>query len=322
MLMPETLDVATRHTTDCGDFSSIAAGDTCRGTWSELRHMLRPTQRAVGYAWVFHTFLEKMQSEQDAQHAMDDKIVPVSLGSDSSAYVLDHHHHLAALDLSGFEHVQVSLTVACDLSYLPRSVQLSALANRSFAYLYGRPEGQPDVLPTAIDPSALPATIAFRTSAVTMEDDRWRALSSFSVKVENGPVHCNRSKYCGRAYVRVCNELGRGIPFFEYRWAYLYNEALTNTTLWPSATEAATFSEQYAALSSPTPASPTTNFSSWFAAAASLVYVARGDPAGQYRLPSSVGNMAGKLPGYVHGLVSIDDGDPDCAPPTCVTRGG
>ena len=58
---------------DC-DLSSISVGDKCQASWSSLRDALRPTQDSVGYAWVFHIALKDMQSEDDAQSEMDDKM--------------------------------------------------------------------------------------------------------------------------------------------------------------------------------------------------------------------------------------------------------
>ena len=71
-----------------------------------------------------------MQTKGDAQDEMDSKLVPVTLGPNATAYILDHHHHLAALDLSGFKSVEVTLFISCDLSSVPASKQLDELARR------------------------------------------------------------------------------------------------------------------------------------------------------------------------------------------------
>jgi len=318
LLTPLLLALAHAKRKGC-DLSSLEVGDQCEASWSDLRDMLRPTQRSVGYAWVFRTFLKSFGSKAAAQDEMDDKIVPVTLGANrTDAYILDHHHHLAALDLSGYKSVKVTLFISCDFSSVPASQQLAQLATRGYAYLYGRPAGSPNALPTAIDPASVPATIAFRSSAVTMDDDRWRALSSFTRKVKDGLVDCDGSdKYCGRAYVRSCSPSGKGVPFFEFRWGYLYDAALADASLWANASATAAFSSAYAALVSPTPSSPVDDVDDWQAAAKILVYLARGAPAGTYELPSSMGTMAGKLPGYVAGFAPIDSDDPDCDPASC-----
>jgi hypothetical protein len=249
----------------CGDLGSLSVGDTCQAEWSSVRDFLRPTQPSVGFAWVFRIFLKDMKSKGDAQDTMDGKIVPVTLGPAGFAYILNHHHHLAALDLSGYKTVKVSIFISCNFSSIPARQQLDHLAARGYAYLYDHPAGSPDTLPTAVPAASLPSTIAFRSSAVTMSDDPWRALSSFSRKVKDGPIACPKanSNHCGRAYDRVCGVDGKGIPFFEFRWAYLYSDALNKTSLWPNATAATTFSRAYAALTSPTPSSPATSVDDW-----------------------------------------------------------
>jgi hypothetical protein len=119
------------------------------------------------------------------------------------------------------------------------------------------------------------------------------------------------------ADVRSCSPSGKGVPFFEFRWGYLYDAALADASLWANASATAAFSSAYAALVSPTPSSPVDDVDDWQAAAKILVYLARGAPAGTYELPSSMGTMAGKLPGYVAGFAPIDSDDPDCDPASC-----
>ena len=192
------------------------------------------------------------------------------------------------------------------------------MAERGFAYLYGRPAGSADALPTTVPPESLPRTIAFRSSAVTLADDRWRALSSFSRKVKSGPVRCpSNGNYCGRAYNRVCAAGGKRTPFFEFRWAYFYDAATLESSLWTNTSAASAFSTANAGLVSPTPTTPAKDVDDWQAAADLLVYLARGAKAGEYELPSSMGALAGKLPGYVSGLTPIPQDDPVCDPPVC-----
>ena len=55
----------------------------------------------------------------------------------------------------------------------------------------------------------------------------------------------------------------------------------------------------YGALHSPTPREPAKDVDDWGAAAALLIPLARGAPAGTFRVPTSMGAaMAGPLPGY------------------------
>lgn len=306
----------------CGDLSSLAVGDTCKESWSTLRPLLRPTQNAVGYSWVFRTLLHDMGSKSDTQDTMDEKVVPVVLG-DGVGYLLDHHHLLSSLDLSGHHSVEVSLYVSCDFSGRgwPYERLWHELASRGFAYLYGRARGAPDSLPTPISPRALPTTIGFREGNVTMMDDRWRALSSFSRKIEScqgcdgGAM--NKNHAC-RAYNRVCAASGASIPFFEYRWAYFYDVAATfNSSLWPTEAAAHAFGTAYGALHSPTPSEPAKDVDDWEAAAAMLVPLARGASAGTYRLPDMGASMAGPLPGYRDGMSPFPHDDPTCSMPSC-----
>ena len=67
---------------------------------------------------------------------------------------------------------------------------------------------------------------------------------------------------------------------------------------------------------------PVSKVDDWSAAANDLIYLARGKPAGGFALPSSMGPLSGKLPGYVSGLVGIPKDDPDCTPPRCAGGAG
>lgn len=303
-----------------GDLSKLSVGDSCKESWSTLRPLLRPTQSSVGYAWVFRIFLKDMGSKGDAQDEMDGKVIPVVLGAGGVAYIIDHHHHLSALDLSGHHSVDVTLFVSCDFSSMGTDLW-DALQSRGFAYLFGRPSGAPDALPTPISPRALPSTIEFREGNLTMADDRWRALSGFSRKVKSCDgcsSAVNKNDGC-RAYDRVCAPSGASTPFFEYRWAYLYDVAsAVNTSLWPSEGAARAFGVAYGALHSPTPREPAKDVDDWGAAAALLIPLARGAPAGTFRVPTSMGAaMAGPLPGYRKGMEPFPHDDPDCDLPAC-----
>ena len=316
--------LATSHHHHCGDLSTHNIGDTCKSSWHSLRPRLRPTQNSVGYAWVFRIQLEDMSSEQDAQDEMDSKVVPVVLGADGIAYVIDHHHHLAALDLSGFEHVHVTIHVACDFSGLSNDELWQALETHAFAYLHARPAGEPDALPVPMSPRLLPPSISFRAGNVTMADDRWRALSSFSRKVKScsgcdGLNGAGNSNHPCRAYDRGCAASGVSQPFFEFRWAYFYNVAFAvNTSLWGSEAAAREFGTAYRALQSPTPSAPATDVDDWQGAAALLVPLARDASAGAFALPKSMGAaMAGPLPGYRAGMSGFPADDPDCDMPSC-----
>ena len=301
----------------------MSVGQKCQSKWSHLRPLLRPTQASLGFAWVYRIMLEDMGKKKDAQDTMDGKVVPVALAN-GVAYVVDHHHHLAALDLSGFDTVDVTLFIACDFSGTSSSKLWTELASRGWAYLYGRPPGSPDALPTPIAPDMLPSSIGFREGNVTMVDDRWRSLSGFSRKIDSCPG-CSSSNggsanhnYGCRAYERICTVSGTSIAFYEYRWAFFFDDAATsNRTLWSNATAAYQFRRALAALRSPSPSHPTKDVSDWSDAAALIVPLARSDSAWSYRVPSFMGAMAGWLPGHRHGMSPYPDPDPNCDPPTC-----
>ena len=123
------------------------------------------------------------------------------------------------------------------------------------------------------------------------------------------------NKYCMRAYDKVCDAHGDGIPFFEFRWSYFFNDAYNNPKkLWPSKKKAKAFAALYDALPSPMATD------AWFEAAAALFPLARSKDAGKYRVPKEMGTLAGPLPGYEKGDGPIPESDPDCNPPSCKVR--
>lgn len=78
-----------------------------RMPWREAKHKLRPSQMALGYDWAFFK-LNNFPTAEAAQAYMDRKPVPcVQRGR--KWYTVDHHHTLAALELSGYDEVVVTL---------------------------------------------------------------------------------------------------------------------------------------------------------------------------------------------------------------------
>ena len=71
--------------------------------------------------------------------------------------------------------------------------------------------------------------------------DPWRSLASFVRKVKHLKDCEKGNKYCMRAYNRTCSPSGSGIPFFEFRWAYFFNDAFTDAALWTNASAAVEF---------------------------------------------------------------------------------
>eukprot|EP00894_Picocystis_sp_ML_P002176 jgi/Pico_ML_1/52693/g3366.t1 len=72
-----------------------------RGKASKLHSRLRPTQDALGWDWAFYK-LQNFHSRSAAQDYMDKKPVPV-IQRGKKYYVVDHHHTLTALKMSGWD---------------------------------------------------------------------------------------------------------------------------------------------------------------------------------------------------------------------------
>ena len=84
------------------------------------------------------------------------------------------------------------------------------------------------------------------------------------------------------------------MPFFEFRWAYFFNDAAFSSFLWDNQTAFSRFKAIFpAALSDPS------DNDKWRALAVPMVYLARGTAAAQYRVPGSMGTLAGALPGWL-----------------------
>lgn len=232
------------------DLSSVQAGTSCTVAWSALRTKIHPTQDSVGYVWALKHKVEKMYSEESAQERMDGKHIPC-IKRGSELYFSDGHHTLSALDSSGFWHLaahvqhatlchdslycslvrvlrratEVTIVVLCDLTALSVADFWATMGEKGFAYLYGRPSGPWTSLPEPLAFSALPSLVVFNNhEPPSFTDDPWRALSGASRKISNQKsckAAASNTKYCMRAYDRVCNaEKGNSsIFFFEYYWA-------------------------------------------------------------------------------------------------------
>ena len=291
---------------------TLAEGETCTLTWAELKPSLRTTQMAIGYAWALHKFA-KFDSAESAQSEIDDSPLPVAKGPNGDIFLLDHHHELAALDYSGYADTKATLVLACDVSDMVPDAAWEYLVSRAFAYPYGRPAGSATTLPSHVERSELPLELTFQKANQTMVDDPWRSLASFVRKVK-GLASCPKgNKYCMRAYDRVCTPDHQGIPFFEFRWGFFFNDAaFQDTSLWQNATAKARFDAAY-----PQIVGNVSDEDAWLSAAVELVYLARGASAAAYAVPAELGAMGGPLPGVVTGLAPIPDEDPDCDAPMC-----
>jgi len=230
------------------DLSSVQAGTSCTVAWSALRTIVHPTQDSVGYMIALNKYVKKLHSPQSAQEEMDQKHIPC-IKRGSELYFSDGHHTLSGLDFSGFwkpcrtcstrhcatihcslvrilrRETEVTIVVLCDLTALSVSAFWATMGEKGFAYLYGRPSGPYTSLPEPLAFSALPSLVVFNEhEPPSFKDDPWRALAGASRKISNKKsckAAASNTKYCMRAFDRVCNaEKGNSsIFFFEYYWA-------------------------------------------------------------------------------------------------------
>lgn len=309
-----------RSDEDC-DFSkkSVSVGDQCSISWKKLKPILHPTQPNLGYAWVQYKVEKKMGSKHDAQKEMDSKIVPVVLGYRNEVYPLDHHHVMAALDFSGYDKTEVTLSVTCDYRNASSLADFwTEMLEQQLAYPFARPSGRPNALPdTKLAWTQMPSTFTHnKAEGSSFANDNWRSLVGYSRKVTAASCP-GADKYCARAMIKPCRKQNNhGIPYFEFRWGYFFNAAFLDPTRhWPSQAEFARFRARYQAL--PTPSAPTpVATEGWEQAAALLVPLARANATSSYSVPPSQTGAAGPLPGYA-GPGAIPTADPACALPSC-----
>ena len=174
--------------------SSEWSAPTERARWSKVKKALRPTQAALGYDWCFYK-MQQFTSEAAAQRYMDTKPVPyVQRGS--KKYIVDHHHTLAALELSGFD-VEITLEQVRSFDKTEQTLEgfWGYMEGRGWAFL--RDENY-----NRIPIAKLPKT--FNLSA--FRNDVYRSMGGFA---------------------RVFDVLKRGKElddrlFFEFRWGYFF----------------------------------------------------------------------------------------------------
>jgi hypothetical protein len=298
----------------------------CNNKWSNLKKLTKPMQREVGYAWVQHKLDSFFDSSKNAQSEMDETIIPAVIGPDSFFYVVDHHHELAALDYSGYSSTVVTVQVLCDRRNSTLDEFWSDMTSLQYVYLAAHPDANTYEMPTPINPNQLPVSFSFTEDDKTLADDPWRALASFSRKV-NAPdsVECEKdSEYCMRCFYRGCGEgnasSGPGVPFFEYRWSYfmLYS-SMYDTSYWPSTAEHDDFLTAYNTTFSNSQHFGSYHVEDWSYTASLAVALCRAEATGTYTLPQDIfeADQASTLPGYVMGYEPMEE-DPDCdAPKSC-----
>lgn len=295
------------------DFGSLAPGTTCSAPWEDLRRTVHPTQDVVGKAWVQHKLHKDFSTPEDAQQELTNEI-PYILGPGSIPFIVDGHHTLFAVETSGHTGLVVQLQQICDWSFVPEFEFWAQLANHNF--MYG---------PLRVDDRTLPiwdkswvysvrGWAGFHPRFIDqLVDDPWRSLASFARKSKNDKcTAAGLNSKCLRAYARVCDAEGSGIPFYEFRWAYFMNAAYLDTSLWDSLAEAEAFRARFDSLP------PLEDVSAWQRLGDSLVPLARGAAAGHYTLPHGfLDEFPENLPGYVDGVDTMLPQDSDCKALVC-----
>lgn len=294
---------------------------TCIGKWKYIRLLLHPSQQAVGFAAVKRKLDADFATKGDAEETMKNKPLLYVMGPNNVPFLIDAHHTARALDESGFDNTQITLEMVCDWSWMNSTTSFyDAMIANNFMEPLGRASSNiHGELPIRIDPSTnIPDTIAGTV------DDPWRSFATLVRKVKHKKRCPKGHSDCLRGYFRQCEGNGHLTPFFEFRWAYFFQDAFirgcTNDTktLWDSMEDCKNFHDAFVEL----PTSPITDVDllPWKKAADLLIPLCRGKKAGEYVLPNHLGIPYGgkKLPGYVAGKhTQILEKDPDCLSPKC-----
>mmetsp|Transcript_2115 Transcript_2115/g.13769 ORF Transcript_2115/g.13769 Transcript_2115/m.13769 type:complete len:298 (+) Transcript_2115:63-956(+) len=177
-----------------------------RGKISKLHARLRPTQDALGWDWTFYK-LQNFRSRSAAQEYMDKKPVPV-IQRGKKYYVVDRHHTLSALKMSGWD-PEITLQV----------VQQVDKDERSLDAFWGYLEGK---------------------GWAFMRDENYQRQNFDDMPKEIDLEHFRNDIYRSLGgFARTHNILQRGKTlderlFFEFRWGYFFWLHRNNEFgLWP-----------------------------------------------------------------------------------------
>jgi hypothetical protein len=274
----------------------------------------------VGFAAVKRKLDDDFATKADAEATMENKPLLFVMGPNNVLFLIDAHHTARALDESGFDNTQVTLEMVCDWSWMNSTFFYDAMIANNLMEPLGRVSSSIDGrLPVRIDPSMnLPDSIAGTI------DDPWRSFATLVRKVKHKRRCPKEYSDCLRGYFRQCEGNGHLTPFFEFRWAYFFQDAYlrgcANDTisLWDDMEDCKNFHKAFVEL----PTSPITevDLHPWRKAADLLIPLCRGTKAGEYVLPDHLGMPYGgkNLPGYVPGKhTQILEKDPDCLSPKC-----
>ena len=155
-------------------------------------------QNSVGYAWVRVSQRRTGQSPTRRMRWMESGSSCRQFSN--KMYVIDHHHHLAALDYASHDSVEVTVYIVCNLSEAEASsTSYSRRSNRRKWHIcMGVPRmSQTNFLRPSPSSSSFPASIAFNKTFTTMADDRWRSLAGFTR--QNKIDDCSKDKNTTRA---------------------------------------------------------------------------------------------------------------------------
>lgn len=184
-------------------FASSFTG-LCTDQWSDLKSVIRPTQKAVGYAWVQYKLLKDFVTKRMGQMALDSSITPAVIGPIRTTeegeeeknsigngnrklaiYIIDDHHTFSALDMSNYDSIFVTINIICDLRNYTFDDFWSYMNHHNYTILAAYPNNQANALPTPINYRDMPHNITFRPQIKTLMDDPWRSLVGFSRKIKD-----------------------------------------------------------------------------------------------------------------------------------------
>lgn len=197
-------------------------GTGCASAWAELREILMPTQRDIGFDWVQRKARNDFKSFSAATLSINKKRFPVVISPWSKLYLVDGHHRLAALDLAEYFDVQVLVTVVDDLRHIrDESKFWAALKIRGHALLVSSLQPQQfHVLPQELEPSDMPKSFAFNSQEVSFVNNPWRTLVGYSLKVSHLPFKEECPAANRHCYMCFCNNNVDVVQYAEFYWAF------------------------------------------------------------------------------------------------------
>uniref|UniRef100_A0A7S3F356 ParB-like nuclease n=1 Tax=Prasinoderma singulare TaxID=676789 RepID=A0A7S3F356_9VIRI len=172
---------------------------THREVWTVARERCRPTQAALGWDWALSK-MAKCADASSAQKYMDRKPVPYVTRGDGLMYVLDHHHTLAALELSGWEDVEVTFELVYEFD---EGVLDTSNNDLFYGFLSGK--GWTYLLDEQYQPIS------------------WRELpTGFDLRLYRNDLYRSMGGFCRKYGVLERGTTLEDRLFFEFRWGYLF----------------------------------------------------------------------------------------------------